>query len=82
VLCPEVDEARVNPGLVKAVLEAVPDRDNPRFLARVAMGLYSPLVWHRVLHKSPVFRSMRDVNFDVSPFSLYHLRQIGVAYIS
>ena len=82
VLCSEVDEVRVNPRLVKAVLEAVPDRNNPRLLARVAMGLHSPLVWHRVLHKSPVFRSMRDVNFDVSPFSLYHLHQIGVAYIS
>lgn len=51
---------------VRAVLEAVQDRDHPRFLARVAAGIMSPRVRQRNLQKSPVFRSLRHMNFDVS----------------
>ena len=46
-----------------AVLEACPERDDPRYLARVAFGISSPRVTQTKLGKSPVFGSMEDHNF-------------------
>lgn len=70
VLQSELDEEAIDPGKVRAVLKAVPDRDHPRFLARIAAGLPSPRVTDRNLHKSSVYGSMRDSNFDVSLLSV------------
>lgn len=64
VLPPEMEEDEVDPGMVKAVLNAVPDRDNPRFLARFAAGVVSQRSRDWDLTKSRVFRSMRHVKFD------------------
>lgn len=61
----QMDE-EIDTGKVRAVLEAVQDRDHPRFLARVAAGIMSPRVRLRNLEKLPVFRSLRHINFDVS----------------
>lgn len=47
------------------VLEACPDRDDARFLARVAFGISSPRVTQSKLNRSPVFGSMEDHNFLV-----------------
>ena len=47
------------------VLGAVPDRDDPRFLARVAFGINSPRVTQSKLGKDGVFGSMNDHNFTV-----------------
>ena len=47
------------------VLEACADRDDPRFLARVAFGIISPRVTASKLGKHPVFGSMEDHNFMV-----------------
>lgn len=47
------------------VLETVPARDDPRFLARVAFGISSPRVTQEKLGKSPVFGSMEDHDFVV-----------------
>lgn len=51
---------------VKAVLSEIPERDNPRFLARVAIGVQSPRVGRKGLHQRPVFGSMADCKFEVS----------------
>lgn len=47
------------------VLVAVPDRDDARFLARVAFGIGSPRVTSAKLSRSPVFGSMEDCSFVV-----------------
>jgi hypothetical protein len=47
------------------VLLAVPDRDDARFLARVAFGIGSPRVTSSKLSKSPVFGSMEGCSFVV-----------------
>lgn len=73
VLHPEQPEKEIDLKKIRAVLRAIPDRDNPRFLARVAAGVGSGRVIDRNLHKLPVYRSMREVNFDVSPCSTYHI---------
>lgn len=46
-----------------AVLKACPERDDPRYLARVAFGITSPRVTQAKLSKSPVFGSMEDHDF-------------------
>lgn len=66
VLQPGRHEEDIDPRKVRAVLEEIPDRDHPKFLARVAAGIYSRRVRSRNLKKSPVFRSMRHANFEVS----------------
>lgn len=45
------------------VLQACPDRDDPRYLARIAFGIGSPRVTTAKLSKSPVFGSMEDHDF-------------------
>lgn len=47
------------------VLAAVPDRDDARFLARVAFGIGSPRVTSAKLGKTQVFGSMEDCSFVV-----------------
>lgn len=51
---------------IMAVLAEIPDRDSPRFLARVAIGVHSPRVRSRDLHRHPLFGSMADCKFEVS----------------
>ena len=46
-----------------AVLKAIPERDDPRFLARVAFGISSPRVSGAKLGKNSVFSSMEDMSF-------------------
>lgn len=82
LLNPDEANHEIEPKLVKAILEAVPDRENPRLLARVATGVYSSLVRRRKLNKLPVFRSMQNVNFDVSAFSLFPFHAFSVAYVT
>ena len=48
------------------VLEACPDRDDPRFLARIAFGISSPRITTAKLHNNTVFGSMEGQNFMVS----------------
>lgn len=52
------------------VLRAVPDRDDPRFLARVAFGIGSPRITKAKLGSSAVFGSMEEFDFMVSPNNL------------
>lgn len=47
------------------VLEAVSDRDDARYLARIAFGISSPRATQAKLTRSPVFGSMEDCNFMV-----------------
>jgi len=49
-----------------AVLKKVPERDDPRYLARIAFGIYSPRVSQAKLAKDQVFGSMEDHQFSVS----------------
>lgn len=49
----------------KAVLAAVPDRDDARYLARVAFGIGSPRAIQAKLSKSVEFGSMEDHEFTV-----------------
>lgn len=51
---------------MKAVLGQIPDRDDPRFLARFAFGISSPRLTQMKLAKSPLFGSMEDHEFMVS----------------
>lgn len=50
----------------EAILGEVPDRDDPRLLARIAFGISSPRVTKMKLSKSPLFGSMEDHEFMVS----------------
>lgn len=52
-----------------AVLNRVPERDDPRYLARVAFGISSPRVTQAKLAKDPVFGSMEDHQFTVGPIA-------------
>lgn len=47
------------------VLEACPDREDPRLLARIAFGIGSPRVTALKLNSHPVFGSMEDQPFMV-----------------
>lgn len=58
----QVDKTRI-----QKILSTVKERDDPRFLARVAFGIKSPRVSKLKLDKTPVFMSMVDQDFDVSP---------------
>lgn len=51
------------------VLKACPDRDDPRFLARIAFGIMSPRVTKAKLTRHPAFGSMEDHDFMVGPES-------------
>jgi hypothetical protein len=55
------------------VLDAVPDRDDARYLARIAFGISSPRVTRAKLGKDPVFGSMEEYDFGVRirPVSVY-----------
>lgn len=74
VLNSDHHEEKIDPDKVRAVLEAVPDRDHPRFLARVAAGYLSTRVKDRKLHRLSVFRSMKHVEFDVGFCPLHTIR--------
>ncbi|KAI6842072.1 ATP-dependent DNA helicase [Hortaea werneckii] len=56
---------RFNVGLFDQVLRIIPDRDDPRYLARVAFGIGSPRVTAARLGRNPVFGSMEDHDFGV-----------------
>ncbi|KAK2066699.1 hypothetical protein P8C59_000490 [Phyllachora maydis] len=47
-----------------AILAACCDRDDPRFLARIAFGIKSPRLTKQGLDKQAVFRSMADHQFS------------------
>lgn len=57
---------QVNLDKIKVILAEIPARDNPRFLARVAVGVYSPRVRKGGLHHHPLFASMAACRFEVS----------------
>lgn len=56
----------VNLDDIKAVLAEIPDRDSPRFLARVAIGAHSPRVRGEGLHRHSLFGAMANCKFEVS----------------
>jgi hypothetical protein len=62
----ESPPVKLNLKLFRAVLDAMPDRDDPRLLARIAFGITSPRVTSAKLSKDPVFGSMADHTFSVS----------------
>ena len=51
------------------ILFRVPDRDDPRLLARIAFGITSPRVAKMKLYKDPLFGSMASHDFMVSAVS-------------
>ncbi|KAL2286114.1 hypothetical protein FJTKL_07340 [Diaporthe vaccinii] len=53
----------VNLDDIKAVLTEIPDRDSPRFLARVAIGAHSPRVRGEGLHRHSLFGAMANCKF-------------------
>ena len=51
---------------VKAILDACPERDDPRLLARMAFGITSPrLTYGKWSSSHPLFGSMDTVDFNV-----------------
>lgn len=56
-----------NMSLFESILAVIPERDDPRFLARVAFGIPSPRVTTARLGRHRIFGSMEDHDFDVSP---------------
>ncbi|KAI7150913.1 ATP-dependent DNA helicase, partial [Hortaea werneckii] len=54
-----------NVGRFDQILSIVPDRDDPRYLARVAFGIRSPRVTAARLGRHQVFGSMEDHDFGV-----------------
>lgn len=63
------DHEQVTVDKIKPLLDEIPDRDNPRFLARVAVGIHSPRVRKLGLHLRPIFGSMAACRFEVSHHS-------------
>lgn len=53
------------------VLAAIPDCNDPRFLARVAFGIGSPLITSAKLSKNPVFGSMENCSFVVGSLTIH-----------
>lgn len=47
------------------ILKAVPERDDARYLARIAFGISSPRATLAKLGRSPIFGSMEDCSFSV-----------------
>jgi len=45
------------------ILNTIPDRDDPRLLARIAFGISSPRVTKLKMGRSPMFGSMEDHDF-------------------
>ena len=58
-------KGRINEAKFKAILKATAIRDDPYFLARVALGVGSPRVTSEKLGKHAVFGSMEDCEFEV-----------------
>lgn len=57
-------EAKPDPAKLQAILRAVPDRDDPRLLARMAFGITSPrLTANKWSTSHPLFGSMVDADF-------------------
>ncbi|RDL38652.1 p-loop containing nucleoside triphosphate hydrolase [Venustampulla echinocandica] len=54
-----------NMSAFKTVLSKIPDRDDPRLLARIAFGIASPRVTSMKLSKEKIFMSMADHRFMV-----------------
>ena len=54
-----------NKSLFDEILRRVPDRDDPRFLARIAFGIKSPRVTAMKLSKDSLFESMASHDFMV-----------------
>ncbi|CAL3968406.1 unnamed protein product [Diplocarpon coronariae] len=52
-----------NQNAMEAILQQVPDRDDPRLLAKIAFGISSPRVTALKLSKDPIFGSMWDHDF-------------------
>ncbi|TFY82334.1 hypothetical protein EWM64_g1675 [Hericium alpestre] len=58
-------EAIPDPVQLKAILQACPDRDDPRHLARMAFGITSPrLTLSKLSSSHPLFGSMGHVDFN------------------
>jgi hypothetical protein len=62
----EPPPAKMHQGLFQAVLDAMPDREDPRLLTRIAFGISSPRITAAKLGKDAVFGSMADHTFSVS----------------
>jgi hypothetical protein len=60
-------EVKLNTAAYKAILAKVPDRDDPRLLAKIAFGIASPRITALKLSKDPLFGSMADHTFKVFP---------------
>src|SRR5258705_9381660 len=60
---PTVD-ATPDPAQIRAILNACPDRDDPRLLARMAFGITSPrLTANKLSTSHPLFGSMINADF-------------------
>lgn len=56
----------MNPSKIRAILNACPERDDPRLLARFAFGITSPrLTLGKWSTTHPLFGSMVEVDFEV-----------------
>jgi hypothetical protein len=55
---------------VGRILSAVPERDDPRFLARIAFGIKSPRITALKYDKKPFFAALWEHDFPVSKQSL------------
>ncbi|OAG04250.1 ATP-dependent DNA helicase [Paraphaeosphaeria sporulosa] len=53
-----------DPALVKRILEQVPARDDPRYLAKIAFGIKSPRMTQEGIYKKDVFESMNVCDFE------------------
>ena len=54
-----------DPGRIKEILSACPERDDPRLLARMAFGITSPrLTYGKWSTSHPLFGSMVDTDFN------------------
>lgn len=58
-------EANPDPAQIRAILNACPDRDDPRLLARMAFGITSPrLMVSKLSTSHPLFGSMGSCDFN------------------
>lgn len=67
----ETPKKKVDGAAFNEILRTVPNRDDPRLLAKIAFGISSPRITALRLGKSEIFGSMEDHSFSVSILSRF-----------
>lgn len=64
VVLPDAPPQPPDPVLVDRLLQEVPARDDPRYLAKIAFGIKSPRMYQEGIYRMSVFESMNVCDFE------------------